>query len=135
MAFSLPVSKTASLVLRFAIAKGSGPMPCRARYVAMNVARMLARSTNDRWLSTPRRVRNLSSVARYSEPLLCDMSLGCASECLPGCHSESLAPEYSPVLFGDYLLERLNKNDAYRQQPAAWIQHTTLRNHHVYWRG
>ena len=81
----------------------------------VNVADMLSRWTNGRWQSTPHRVTNLSGGDRYSCPYFFDMSMDAVVEVLPTCG----APKYPPVRYGDYLLERLDKNYAYRQQPAA----------------
>jgi len=81
----------------------------------VNVADMLSRWTNGRWQSTPHRVKNLSGGDRYSCPYFFDMSMDSIVEGLPTCG----APKHPPVRYGDYLLERLDKNYAYRQQPAA----------------
>jgi isopenicillin N synthase-like dioxygenase len=81
----------------------------------VNVADMLARWTNGRWQSTPHRVKNLSGGDRYSCPYFFDMSMDSIVEVLPTCGT----PKHPPVRYGDYLLERLDKNYAYRQQPAA----------------
>ena len=81
----------------------------------VNVADMLSRWTNGRWQSTPHRVTNLSGGDRYSCPYFFDMSMDAVVEVLPTCGT----PKYPPVRYGDYLLERLDKNYAYRQQPAA----------------
>ena len=81
----------------------------------VNVADMLSRWTNGRWQSTPHRVKNLSGGDRYSCPYFFDMSMDSLVEVLPTCQPA----RHPPVRYGDYLLERLDKNYAYRQQPAA----------------
>jgi isopenicillin N synthase-like dioxygenase len=81
----------------------------------VNVADMLARWTNGRWQSTPHRVKNLSGGDRYSVPYFFDMAMDSVVEALPTCPGDSLAP----VRYGDYLLERLNRNYAYRKETAA----------------
>jgi hypothetical protein len=40
-------------------------------------------------------------------------------EVLPTCHGPDKAPKFPPVRYGDYLMERLDRNYAYRKQPAA----------------
>ncbi|WP_092955821.1 isopenicillin N synthase family dioxygenase [Falsiroseomonas stagni] len=92
--------------------------PIRGTYV-VNVADMLARWTNGRWQSTPHRVKNLSGGDRYSCPYFFDMDMDARVECLATCTDAGNPPRFPPVLYGDYLLERLNKNYAYRQPPAA----------------
>jgi isopenicillin N synthase-like dioxygenase len=84
----------------------------------VNVADMLARWTNDRWQSTPHRVKNLSPGDRYSCPYFFDMDLDCTITCLETCNNAANPPRYPPVRYGDYLLERLDRNYAYRK-PAG----------------
>jgi isopenicillin N synthase-like dioxygenase len=81
----------------------------------VNVADMLARWTNDRWQSTPHRVKNLSPGDRYSCPYFFDMDLNCTIACLDTCLGAANPPRYQPVRYGDYLLERLDRNYAYRK--------------------
>jgi len=40
-------------------------------------------------------------------------------EALPACVAEGAAPKYEPVLYGDYLMERIDKNYHYRKKQAA----------------
>ena len=82
----------------------------------VNVADMLARWTNDRWVSTPHMVRNTNNEARYSVPFFWDMSMHATVECLPGCVSAGSPPRYEPVRFGDYVMARLDKNYKYRHK-------------------
>jgi isopenicillin N synthase-like dioxygenase len=81
----------------------------------VNVADMLSRWTNGRWQSTPHRVKNLSGGDRYSCPYFFDMAMDCIVEVLPTVGG----PKHPPVRYGDYLMERLDKNYAYRQQPGT----------------
>ena len=82
----------------------------------VNVADMLSRWTNGRWQSTPHRVKNLSGGDRYSCPYFFDMSMDAAVACVPTCTDAANPPRFPPVRYGDYLLERLDRNYAYRKQ-------------------
>jgi isopenicillin N synthase-like dioxygenase len=85
----------------------------------VNVGDMLARWTNGHWQSTPHRVKNLSGTDRYSCPFFYDMDMDSEVACLPTCCDADNPARYPPVRYGDYLLERLNKNYAYRHAPAV----------------
>ena len=85
----------------------------------VNVADMLSRWTNGRWQSTPHRVTNLSGGDRYSCPYFFDMSMDSIVEVLPTCQGPDRPAQWPPVRYGDYLMERLDKNYAYRQQPET----------------
>lgn len=91
------------------------PAPPIPGSFVVNVADMLARWTNDRWQSTPHRVRNLSGRDRFSCAYFFDMDLDCTVACLDSCHSAADPARYQPVRYGDYLLERLDRNYAYRK--------------------
>ena len=80
----------------------------------VNVADMLSRWTNGRWQSTPHRVKNLSGGDRFSNPYFFDMSLDSMVACVPTCTGPDRPPRHPPVRYGDYLLERLDKNYQYR---------------------
>lgn len=81
----------------------------------VNVADMLARWTNDRWQSTPHRVKNVSGGNRYSCPYFFDMDLDCTVACLDTCQSAANPTRYQPIRYGDYLLQRLDRNYSYRK--------------------
>jgi isopenicillin N synthase-like dioxygenase len=85
----------------------------------VNVADMLARWTNGRWHSTPHRVKNVSGADRYSCPYFFDMSMDSIIGVLPTCQGPANPPQHQPVRYGDYLLERLDRNYAYRKPPIV----------------
>jgi isopenicillin N synthase-like dioxygenase len=85
----------------------------------VNVADMLSRWTNGRWQSTPHRVKNLSDGDRYSCPYFFDMSMDSIVEVLPTCQDQGHPAKWAPVRYGDYLMEQLDKNYAYRLQPES----------------
>jgi len=85
----------------------------------VNVADMLSRWTNGRWQSTPHRVKNISGGDRYSCPYFFDMSMDSIVEVLPTCCGPSNPAKNPPVRYGDYLIERLDRNYAYRKQPQS----------------
>jgi isopenicillin N synthase-like dioxygenase len=84
----------------------------------MNVGDILARWSNDRFVSTPHRVINRSGRERYSQPFFFDPSMDEMIEALPTCVAEGNVPKYAPVLYGDYLMERIDKNYHYRKRSA-----------------
>lgn len=85
----------------------------------MNVGDILARWSNDRFVSTPHRVINRSGRERYSQPFFFDPSMDEVIEALPTCVPAGAAPKYAPVLYRDYLMERIDKNYHYRKGAAA----------------
>ena len=84
----------------------------------VNVADMLARWTNGRWQSTPHRVKNLSGGDRFSCPYFFDPDMDAIISCLPTCVRPDNPARFSPVRYGDYLLERLNRNYDYRKKAS-----------------
>ena len=76
---------------------------------------MLERWCDGRWPSTPHRVRNLSGRERLSVPFFYDPHIDTTVERLPGLPART---GREPVVFGEYVLERLDRNYAYRQAPA-----------------
>jgi isopenicillin N synthase-like dioxygenase len=84
----------------------------------MNVGDILARWSNGRFASTPHRVRNLAGVDRYSMAFFMDPSMDSIIECPPTVAPAGEAPRFAPVRFGDYVMERINKNYDYRRKAS-----------------
>ena len=76
----------------------------------MNVGDILARWTNDLFVSTPHRVLNHSGRERYSQPFFYDPSMDSQIDVLPCCAEADGGKSYAPVRYGDYLMERIDKN-------------------------
>lgn len=91
--------------------------PIPGSYV-VNVGDMLSRWTNGRWQSTPHLVRNISGGDRYSCPYFFDPDMEATITALPTCVSPDNPPRHPPVKYGDYLLERLNRNYDYRKKAS-----------------
>jgi isopenicillin N synthase-like dioxygenase len=70
----------------------------------VNGGDILHRWTNERFLSTPHRVRNVSGQIRYAIPFFCDPNHDTMIECLPSCQSIERPAKYPPIKFGDYAL-------------------------------
>lgn len=85
----------------------------------MNVGDILARWSNDRFVSTPHRVINRSGRERYSQPFFFDPSMDHTIAAMPSCVPPGTAPVHEPVVYGDYLMERIDKNYHYRKGLAT----------------
>jgi isopenicillin N synthase-like dioxygenase len=84
----------------------------------VNIGDLMARWTNDRFVSTPHRVVNSSGRARYSMALFFDPAFDTVID--PRDLRPDGPPLYPPVTCGEYIVSRFNKAFAYRQpkQPA-----------------
>ncbi len=85
----------------------------------LNVGDILSRWTNGRFASTPHRVINLSGKDRYSQPFFFDPSMDCVVEPLAQCIEPGGSAAHPPVRYGDYLMERIDKNYDYRKDKSA----------------
>lgn len=92
--------------------------PVQGSFV-MNVGDILARWSNDIFVSTPHRVINRSGRERYSQPFFFDPSMDEEIDVLPSCVGPEEKKTYEPILYGDYLMERIDKNYHYRKKMAA----------------
>ncbi|MFZ3237189.1 MAG: 2OG-Fe(II) oxygenase family protein [Stellaceae bacterium] len=70
----------------------------------VNGGDILHRWTNERFLSTPHRVRNVSGQMRYAIPFFSDPDHDTMIDCLPSCCSADKPAKYPPIRFGDYAL-------------------------------
>jgi isopenicillin N synthase-like dioxygenase len=68
----------------------------------VNGGDMLHRWSNERFLSTPHRVRNVSGQLRYAIPFFFDPNHDTIIECLPSCESVEKPAKYPQIQFGDY---------------------------------
>lgn len=80
----------------------------------MNVADILSHWSGGLFASTPHRVINSSSLDRYSQPFFFDPSMDALITPLTG---EKASKE--TLRYGDYLMERLDKNYRYRGKTAV----------------
>ena len=84
--------------------------PSMAGAFVMNTADILHRWSNGRFISTPHRVINRSGRARYSNPFFFDPDMRTEIVPLANCVTVENPRRYEPVVYGDYLMARLNAN-------------------------
>ena len=85
----------------------------------VNTGDMLRRWTNDRYLSTPHRVLNVSGTDRFSIALFFDTHLDRVMHCLPTCCDDRHPAKYPPIAYRSYLTEFLDSNYFNRRKPQA----------------
>ncbi len=81
----------------------------------LNLGDLMPRWSNGRFRSTPHRVLNRSGRERYSIAYFFDPAMDAVIECLPTCRRVDEPPRFPAMRYGDYLMERLDKNYAYRR--------------------
>jgi len=82
----------------------------------INIGDMLARWSNDLFVSTPHRVVNASGRERYSIPVFYDPDFETVVECLPNCSDPANPPKYARTIAGEYIAAQYDKAYAYRQK-------------------
>jgi len=85
----------------------------------LNSADILRRWSNGRWVSTPHRVINRTGEERYSAPFFFDPHMTTLVEPLPSCVPAGERPRFEPVVYGDYLMDRLRANYTQHQPDDA----------------
>ncbi len=79
----------------------------------VNIGDMMARWTNDRWVSTLHRVSNPRNEAggtdrRQSMAFFHNASFDAEIDCIPTCRAADVGSRYSSVLAGEYLVQRFS---------------------------
>jgi isopenicillin N synthase-like dioxygenase len=76
----------------------------------VNIGDLMARWTNDRWISTLHRVRNGDGARRISLPFFCQPNYDTVIECLPTCTEGDAA--YAPITSGANMTEKTRSSFA-----------------------
>lgn len=87
----------------------------------VNIGDMMARWSNDRYLSTPHRVISPLGVDRYSMPFFAEPHPDTLIECLPGCRNEDQPARYPVTTCAEFLLSRFADTYAYRREQDSTI--------------
>jgi isopenicillin N synthase-like dioxygenase len=87
----------------------------------VNIGDMMARWSNDRYVSTPHRVISPVGMDRYSMPFFAEPHPDTLIECLPGCRSESHPARYPVTTCAEFLLSRFADTYAYRREQEAEV--------------
>jgi len=86
--------------------------PALARSYLINSGDILRRWTNDRFLSTGHRVRNMSDTDRYAMPFFYGARDDAVVEAIPTCVSAQRPAAHQPITYGEYQRWFLNRNYA-----------------------
>ena len=95
------------------------PAPPKPGTFVVNIGDLLARWTNDRFVSTAHRVRNLSGLERLSLACFHDPHPDTVVECIESCREPGAAPRYPVTTCGEYIRSRFDAVFAYRKPGRA----------------
>ncbi|WP_416422280.1 2-oxoglutarate and iron-dependent oxygenase domain-containing protein [Pseudomonas sp. App30] len=87
----------------------------------VNLGDMMARWSNDQYVSTPHRVISPLGIDRYSMPFFAEPHPDTRIECLPGCQGIGNPAKYPPTTCAEFLLSRFADTYAYRREQAEAI--------------
>ncbi|RDW59224.1 oxoglutarate oxygenase [Coleophoma crateriformis] len=85
------------------------PAPPVPGTFVVNIGDFLMRASNDKFLSTVHRVKNISGQERYSMPFFFSFNMDAYVEVLPTCCSETNPRKYEPITVAEYYRLRHEK--------------------------
>ena len=91
--------------------------PIPGTYV-INIGDLMARWTNDLFVSTPHRVVNSSGRERQSIAVFYDPHPDTEIAVLPACVRPGIPPSYAPTTCGEHIIGRFARSFAYRKETA-----------------
>jgi isopenicillin N synthase-like dioxygenase len=94
-------------------------VPPRTGAFVLNIGDIGERWSNGILRSTPHRVVNRTGRDRYSIPYFFDPAAPSVVRPLPSCLVRGEEPRFEPVVYGEYLLAKLDANHAYRRRPSG----------------
>jgi len=88
-------------------------VPAEEGTFVVNIGDLMARWTNDRWVSTMHRVVDrlgVASESRQSMAFFYNPNHDARIECLPSCLRPGESPRYPPVLAGEHLMQKYRRS-------------------------
>jgi isopenicillin N synthase-like dioxygenase len=89
--------------------------PIPGTYV-INIGDLMARWTNDRYVSTKHRVMNPSGRERYSMPFFVEPNFDAEVTTLPSCITPESPKKYDTVTSGEWIMSRFSATYSYRNE-------------------
>jgi isopenicillin N synthase-like dioxygenase len=112
--FTILASSAPGLQVRNSLGHWIAAPPLPGAFV-INIGDILARWTNDVFLSTVHRVINSSGAQRFSLPFFFGANFNAKVNCLESCQSEQRPARYPPITAGEWTVSNITAAYGYRQ--------------------